>query len=205
MDPRTRILLIVLGLANGLVALIGAGSAGFSGFALGVMGFAAGLVYFVPAIAGWQRDHFNSTGIFWLNLLLGWLLLPWVGALIWALSRSKAAEVLQQHAELVATGKADAVALRMGATESGPMRECPFCAEQIKAQAKLCRYCRSEVTPIPIADTSASPALPATPPAPPGPTGVCPNCQTRIPLISQRCPKCQADFGKGSTWRVEAI
>ncbi|HEX8642324.1 MAG TPA: hypothetical protein VF702_00250 [Allosphingosinicella sp.] len=28
-------------------------------------------------------------------------------------------------------------------------RECPFCAEQIKAQAKKCRFCGSEVEPLP--------------------------------------------------------
>jgi hypothetical protein len=32
--------------------------------------------------------------------------------------------------------------------------------------------------------------------------GVCPNCATSIPLSSECCPKCDADFGVGSAWTV---
>ena len=39
-------------------------------------------LYFVPYIIG--RNKVNSTGIFWLNLLLGFTVVGWFGALIWA-------------------------------------------------------------------------------------------------------------------------
>jgi hypothetical protein len=41
-------------------------------------------VYFLPAIIAYGRDHHNSTSIFLLNLLLGWSVLGWIAAIIWA-------------------------------------------------------------------------------------------------------------------------
>jgi hypothetical protein len=40
------------------------------------------LLYFLPAIIG--RDKRDATGIFLLNLFLGWTVIGWVIALIWA-------------------------------------------------------------------------------------------------------------------------
>jgi hypothetical protein len=42
------------------------------------------LLYFLPAIIG--RDRCDATGIFLLNLFLGWTVVGWVIALIWACS-----------------------------------------------------------------------------------------------------------------------
>ncbi len=42
------------------------------------------LLYFLPAIIG--RDKADATGIFLLNLFLGWTFLGWVIALFWACS-----------------------------------------------------------------------------------------------------------------------
>lgn len=44
----------------------------------------AALVYFIPSIVAKHRKARNCEGIFLLNLFLGWTLLGWVGALIWA-------------------------------------------------------------------------------------------------------------------------
>jgi len=44
-----------------------------------------GLVfYFIPTIVGRSKD--NIAAIFALNLLLGWTLIGWVVALVWALT-----------------------------------------------------------------------------------------------------------------------
>lgn len=47
-------------------------------FALGAV------VYCIPALVARVRDHQNMTAIVVLNLLLGWTLLGWVVALVWA-------------------------------------------------------------------------------------------------------------------------
>lgn len=43
-------------------------------------------LYFLPAIIAKTRKNANTTGIFILNLFLGWTFLGWIVALIWAFS-----------------------------------------------------------------------------------------------------------------------
>jgi hypothetical protein len=45
------------------------------------------LLYFIPSIIGGDRK--KIAGIFILNLFLGWTLIGWVGALIWAVTDDK--------------------------------------------------------------------------------------------------------------------
>lgn len=62
------------------------------GVALSVflMFFAGGLIalglYFTPAIVGAYRKHNQILPILLLNIFLGWTLLGWVVALVWALN-----------------------------------------------------------------------------------------------------------------------
>lgn len=37
------------------------------------------------------------------------------------------------------------------------------------------------------------------------PKAMCPNCDAVIPLSSEECPKCRADFGTGATWKLVPI
>jgi hypothetical protein len=42
-------------------------------------------VYFLPSYVAWRRDHKNTPAILALNALLGWTLVGWTVALVWAL------------------------------------------------------------------------------------------------------------------------
>jgi hypothetical protein len=44
-------------------------------------------LYFIPAIAAAGREHRQVLAIFILNLFLGWTLVGWVGALVWACTK----------------------------------------------------------------------------------------------------------------------
>ena len=42
-------------------------------------------MYFLPTIVAYARDHKNVGPIFLLNLVTGWTIVGWIGAMIWAL------------------------------------------------------------------------------------------------------------------------
>jgi hypothetical protein len=42
------------------------------------------VVYFLPSVIAGGRGHKNYNAILLLNLLLGWTLLGWIVALVWA-------------------------------------------------------------------------------------------------------------------------
>ena len=78
-----------------------------------VLGF-----YFLPAWQAMQRKHNSVGAITALNLLLGWTVVGWILALIWA---------------------------NTGNINTGPTPDthvkCPDCAELIKREARICRHC----------------------------------------------------------------
>ena len=43
------------------------------------------LLYFIPSIIAFSRHHHNRTAIKRLNVVLGWSVLGWIAALVWAL------------------------------------------------------------------------------------------------------------------------
>jgi len=61
-----------------------------------------GCIYFIPAFVAWGNGKRNREAILVLNLLLGWTVVGWIGALVWAcmrdaepaLSREDVAELL---------------------------------------------------------------------------------------------------------------
>lgn len=42
------------------------------------------VIYFIPSLIAYRKNHANINQIFILNLLLGWIFIGWVIALIWA-------------------------------------------------------------------------------------------------------------------------
>jgi hypothetical protein len=47
-------------------------------------------IYFIPALVASNRKHVNSLAISMLNLFLGWTLVGWVIALVWACTNNTA-------------------------------------------------------------------------------------------------------------------
>ena len=59
-----------------------------------VLGFIGGtvaslIIYFLPTIIAFHRDHRNGIAILVVNFVFGWTVLGWVGALIWAIYQEK--------------------------------------------------------------------------------------------------------------------
>lgn len=95
------------------------------------------LVYFVPSIMAWARGHHNKGAITALNVLLGWTVLGWVVALVWALTRPGAVRV-------EAVGAAGAVA---GAPTPETHVRCPECRELVLKEARVCKHCSCKLVP----------------------------------------------------------
>lgn len=58
-------------------------------------------------------------------------------------------------------------------------RECPYCKEQVKKEALVCKHCRSRLTP-----------------SDPGHGGTCPFCKETIDPEAVRCKHCQSDLSQ---------
>ncbi len=81
-----------------------------------------GLLYFLPSIIGHRKQAFG--GIFVVNLLLGWTVIGWIAALVWACIAE------EQH-------RVCAVA--------GPARYCSRCGALSQGVGAFCWNCGSHV------------------------------------------------------------
>lgn len=105
--------------------------------------FVVVIVYFIPTIATAGKK--NSGGVFVVNVFLGWTLIGWVVALAWAVSLPRndpKPETVGPSGELVT----DAF---------GDTKRCPFCAEDIKRDAIVCKHCGRD---LPRAEAPTGPA-----------------------------------------------
>lgn len=89
-------------------------------------------LYMLPWLEAARRNSKSAGSILILNVALGWTLIGWVAALLWALK--------EDTPEVQAAIKAST-------------RVCPHCAETVKAEATKCKHCGSELTPLVDAST----------------------------------------------------
>lgn len=120
-------------------------------------------LYFLPTYRARKVSHPDSTPIFILNLLLGWMLIPWVIALVWAYKDFNKSggqarrEVIEDSYEAAAravprtVGHPDSVYTAAGFVSLTPppeYKKCPFCAEEVKYAAVKCKHCQSALAAI---------------------------------------------------------
>lgn len=72
--------------SEAVVTVFATASGGDSGHGIGGLLFLLMLLflYFLPALIANHRKHHNQLAIFVLNLVVGWTVLGWIIALVWA-------------------------------------------------------------------------------------------------------------------------
>jgi len=92
-------------------------------------------LYLLPTYEAWKNKHPNITAIALVNVFLGWSLLGWVIAVVWAFKKP-------EPTVAVSTAAPSAVPDPQTTRET---RACPFCAEEILLAAIKCKHCGSDI------------------------------------------------------------
>lgn len=98
-------------------------------------------IYFAPTTIAHVNKKRNSGAIFFLNLALGWTLVGWVVAGVWAMAKEEVIVTPTQASKPMEWKPLP------GEVKPEPeTRDCPFCAEPIKIAAIKCKHCGSDLT-----------------------------------------------------------
>lgn len=88
------------------------------------------VIYFLPAILA--RKSANFAAIFALDLFLGWTILGWVGALVWAIASDERVRVIKNTSD----GQVQ--------VSDTMYSMCPKCLNRINYGAQICQYCHTK-------------------------------------------------------------
>lgn len=94
----------------------------------------APLLYFLPTIEAKIKGHSKFNQILAINILLGWTLVGWVVAYVWALGGEK-------------ENRNTASANEDLNIEKKKIKQCTYCAEDILMAAVKCKHCGSDLRP----------------------------------------------------------
>jgi T4 superinfection immunity protein len=90
--------------------------------------------YFLPAILA--RGKKDAVSIFWLNLLLGWSLIGWIVALVWALRQNSAPAVVTQQQQALPQS-APLLCSNCGKYSLPDAIYCQSCGQPLRATASV--------------------------------------------------------------------
>lgn len=120
-------------------------------------------LYFFPTYEAWRQNHQNLTSIGLLNLFLGWTLVGWVIAIVWAFKKKETTRPTSSHtpmewaplpspASMTESQRDGALSHVQKAPEQAKKhKKCPFCAEDVLAEAIKCKHCKSDLPTEPAA------------------------------------------------------
>lgn len=93
-------------------------------------------LYMLPTIEAWLKRHPNLASIALVNFFLGWTLVGWVVAVVWAFKKPE---------PRLATTTQKPYEPALQPSEPKKIKPCPYCAEDVLAAAIKCKHCGSDL------------------------------------------------------------